>query len=266
MIQLPRERRVVEGQVEPRKMLIFSNPKVGKTSCLGLLPNSLIIDLEGGANYFECMSIDVKAEAIKLGIGPITFLKQLAAEIQKANTANGKPVYDFIIVDTTTALENMAEVLATYNYKQSAIGKSFEGNNVVTQLAQGQGYNYLRTSFEELISPFDSLAGKCLIYSGHAKSSSIAKKGDTLTAKDINLTGKLKLIVTGDMDCTGNMYRKKGTKQNILSFFSEETDLVTGSRIPELSGKELVISEMSEDNKLTTHWEKIFPSIAENNQ
>lgn len=71
---------------------------------------------------------------------------------------------------------------------------------------------------------------------------------------------KQKQILAADVDCTGFMYRKKGTSQNILSFYSEETDLITGSRIPGLSGKEIVISDMV-DGKLVTYWEKIWPSI-----
>lgn len=263
MINLPTEKRKVNGQIEPRKMMIFSQPKTGKSSNLGKLPKSLIVDYESGANYYECMSIDVKAEAAKLNVGPITFHNQLAAEIKKANLENGSPVYDFIILDTMTELENLATNLATHLYKSTTIGKNFTGTNCVVELPNGQGYNYLRLAFEQLLQPFDNLAGKCLIYSGHAKSASITKKGETLTAKDINLTGKLKMIIAADMDCTGFLYRKKGGKENILSFYSEEQDLVTGSRIPELSGKELVISTMNDKNELTTHWHLIFPSLKE---
>ena len=261
MIALPTEKRKVVGQVEPKKMMIFSQPKTGKSSNLGKLPKSLIVDFEQGANYYECMSIDVKAEAQKAGVGPVTFLRELVSEITKANIANGSPVYDFIILDTMTALEDLAVRLATQIYKSTPIGKNFTGSNVVVELANGAGYNYLRQAFEQLIRPFDGLAGKCLIYSGHAKSASITKKGETLTAKDINLTGKLKMIVAADMDCTGFLYRKKGGVENILSFYSEEQDLVTGSRIPQLSGQEIVISKRKDDGTLETYWEKIFPSL-----
>lgn len=190
MISLPTERKVVEGVPEPSKMILFSQPKTGKTSNLSELPNSLVIDLESGSKFFNSMSIDVKAEAIKEGQPPVNILMQVANAIKQANFEAQKPVYDFIIIDTTSALEDFAIELATHNYKKSVIGKEFKGSNVVTELAQGAGYGWLRDAFQILISPFQGLAGKCLIYVGHSKASSITKKGESLTAKDINLTGE----------------------------------------------------------------------------
>jgi len=262
MIVLPTERKKVNGLLEPRKMLIFSAPKIGKTEMCSFLPESLIVDLESGSTFYECAAIDVKNEANKEGKHPIMYYLELAATIKKANQDAGKKIYDYIIIDPLTILEDMSTELATNEYKKSAIGKNFTGTNIVTELAQGSGYGFQRIQFERLYKAFDNLAEKCLVLLAHVKVSSIAKKGDTLIAKDISLTGKLKTLITSDMDAIGYLYRNKTANQNILSFLSEEQDLATGSRVPYLSGKEIVISEKI-DGKLITHWDLIFPSLKE---
>lgn len=259
MIQLPTKIKKATI-VEPRLMMIFAHTKCGKTSNLAQLPNSLVIDLEDGADFYDCMSINVKQEAIKQGCSPLKVLLSLPKLIADANTANGgKPVYDFIIIDTTSALETLAESLALIRYKQSPIGKNFTESSVL-KLPSGMGYYLLREAFEELYEGFKGLAGKCLILSGHVKSATVNKKGVDLIAKDINLTGKLKQIVCSDVDSIGYMYRDSKNSCNKLSFLTEEQDLCSGSRQDYLSGKEFIIST-KKDNKLETNWDLIFPSI-----
>lgn len=118
-------------------------------------------------------------------------------------------------------------------------------------------YEYLRLAFEQIMKMFDGLYNKSLVLLGHFKNSSITKDGKDMTAKDVALTGKLKLIVSSQMDAVGFLYREKATNQNILSFKCTETDLITGARPQHLRGKEIVISEMVDD-KLTTYWDRIF--------
>ncbi|MFZ8360671.1 hypothetical protein ACO1LX_19940, partial [Staphylococcus aureus] len=51
--------------------------------------------------------------------------------------------YKFIAIDTLDAVEDMAEISATNNYKESVIGKNFKGKSVL-ELPNGGGYYYLR--------------------------------------------------------------------------------------------------------------------------
>lgn len=261
MIVLPTEKRKITHVIEPKKMLIFGSVKVGKTSSVAQLPNSLIIDLESGSNYFECASIDIKDEALKNGVHYINYFKGVAEEIKKANIAAGKKVYDFIILDSLSVLEDMADQLATAEYKKTVQGKSFIGESVITGLSKGAGWALARESMDKLLNIYENLAGKCLIYLGHQKAASLDKAGDSLQVRDLSLSGKSKLVLTSQTDLNGIFYRDKSSKKNILSFVSEETDLVTGSRIPHLANKKIVISEMGEDGLLKTHWNTIFPSI-----
>lgn len=257
MIELPFEKKkpVI---IEPRKLFIFSQPKVGKTSLTAQLPNSLIIDFEDSADFYESSSINIKKECLRENKVEVEILGELIAAL-KAAYVSGK-TYDFIIIDSTTALEKIASKLALKLYKKSVVGKKFEGSDVITELSNGAGYEWLRKAFEAIYVEFGPLPTKCLILLGHVKNASINKDGKELTAKDINLTGKLKLIVSGDVDAVGYMYRNGDSNENIISFKTNDQDLATGSRLPYLSGKEILISKM-EDGVLKTYWENIFPSL-----
>jgi hypothetical protein len=245
---------------EPRKMFLFAQSKTGKTSALSQLPNSLLIDLEDGADFYECASINVKRIAKQEGKNMLDVLAEVKTSIVEANQKKGSPVYDFVIIDTTSVLEQIANEFGTSLYKKSAIGKNFFGSDVVTELPQGSGYNWQRMAFDKLYKGFEALAGKCLILSGHVKTSSINKEGKDLAARDIQLTGKLKQMVCSDSDAIGYLYRDKDTDVNIISFKTSEQDLATGSRLPYLSGKDIKLSEIK-DGKLVTYWEEIFPSL-----
>ncbi len=258
MIELPKVKSK-PTITEPTKLMIVSPPKVGKTSLLASLPNSLIIDLEGGSRTYECTSIDVKDLAIKNKVPGYQILGQIANKIKEEIVINGKSPYDFLAIDTTTLLEDMANELAIKRYKETLMGKSWTGT-IITNLPNGAGEGHLREAFEDLYKLFDGLANKCLILVSHSKKSSIDKNGEKLDAKDIELRGKNKTITLGNMDAAGFMRRDKDGNRNYLSFKTTETDLVTGSRFDFLSGNEFLISE-KKDGKIVTYWENIFPSL-----
>lgn len=243
---------------EPRKVFIISQPKVGKTILAESLPNSFVIDLESGTESYNCASIDVRKEAVNQKKTELEILKS-AVDALKDLPKEEKP--DYLFIDTTTALEDLAGVLALKLYKQTAMGKAYTGTDVCN-LPQGAGYGWLREAFRTIYDQFDLCCNKCVIYFGHAKSGSINKNGQDLTAKDVSLTGKLKTIFTSDMDANGFMYRKGTTNENWISFITQEQDLFSGSRTQYLAGREFKISEKDpKTGKLTTYWEEIFPSL-----
>ncbi len=92
MIELP-TKKVLATRANPKRLVIYSKPKAGKTSALALLDNCLLLDFEKGSDYVD---------AIKLKIDSLQTLKEVGAEIVKA----GKP-YKYIAVDTVTALEEL---------------------------------------------------------------------------------------------------------------------------------------------------------------
>lgn len=228
----------------PRKMMIFSNPKVGKTSLLAGLPNNLIIDLENGTGFVD---------ALKVKANSLADLRAIADAITKANQECKGFAYEYITLDTITALEDLCKSLALQLYQQTPMGAKYKGD--ILSLPNGGGYHYLRLAFERVYSIFENLS-KCLILSGHIKNASINKDDKEVTSRDIDLTGKIKRITAQNVDAIGYLYRKNN--QCILSFKTSEEDLATGARPKHLRNQEIVVSEMCDEDNLVTYWDRIF--------
>mgnify|MGYP006349347761 FL=1 len=96
---------------DPKSLLIFKKPKVGKTTLLSQLPNCLIIDLENGTDYIS---------AVKLKANTIQELFDIEAAIIKA-----KNPYKYIALDTVSALEELCIPYAEYLYSKSPMGSSW---------------------------------------------------------------------------------------------------------------------------------------------
>ena len=188
------------SQVNPKRIVIYSKPKTGKTTAFAGLDNNLILDLENGANYVESLKI------------PVTCLQDLL-DAGKAIKAAGKP-YKYVTVDTVTALEDMIMPLAVSLYQKTSMGKNFDGETILS-LPNGAGYLYLRQAFFQVLDFIDTLAPH-IILSGHIKDKVVDDKGEMVMAANIDLTGKIKSLICANADAIGYMYRKGN--QAILSF------------------------------------------------
>lgn len=93
-IVLPTVKVPAETQ-DPKNLILFGLPKVGKTTILSTLENNLILDFENGSTYVDALKVKVSS------------LKELK-EVIKAIKDAGKP-YDYITIDTITALEEMTK-------------------------------------------------------------------------------------------------------------------------------------------------------------
>lgn len=232
-------KKVAAKSHSPRKLIIYSKPKVGKTSALAELPDALIIDLERGTDFLDAMKVQVAdlAELRKVG---------------EAIIAAGKP-YKYVVVDTITKLEEMCLPLALSMYRKTPMGKNFDGSNVLT-LPNGAGYLYLREAIDSVVRYIETLADR-IIYLGHIKLKSIEKNGKEVTASDLDLTGKIKSMMSADVDAIGMLYRE-GNK-NMLSFKTTD-DIICGARPQHLKNQEVVLSEMDEKGNIKVNWDKVF--------
>jgi hypothetical protein len=256
MIVLPTT-KIAALTKDPEMILIYSQPKVGKTSLATTLPNCLIVDLEGSSDYFDGMFVDVKKIAKKEKISTLDAYKEIIKSLKKQMIDNGgEPVYDFIVLDSTSALEDLAVELANIRYRELPMGKGFTGN--VLNLPNGAGYGHLREAFELLYQYLKGFYKKGLILLSHVRSSSINKNGQDLSCTDVALSGKLKQIITSQMDAIGMLYRNKGTNENYLSFMTNERDLASGARPSHLRGKEFLISKMLPSGELESYWENVY--------
>jgi len=225
-------------RVNPKRLLVYSKPKTGKTTAFAGLDDNLLIDLENGADYVEAMKLKVNS------------LKELY-DAGKAIKEAGKP-YKYITIDTVTALEEMIMPLAVKLYKNTSMGKSYDGDNVLS-LPNGAGYLYIRQAFFQVLDFIDTLAPH-IILSGHIKDKQVDDKGEMVMAANIDLTGKIKSLICANADTIGYMFRK-GDK-TILSFKTNE-EVTCGARPEHLRNEEIVISEMI-DGVIKTSWEKVF--------
>lgn len=243
MLVLPKE-KTLPCKNSMRFVIFFGRPKAGKSSAMAALDSNLIIDLENG--YKNLSALVIQARNIN-DFGEIA--KALQEEIQKT----GKYPYKYITIDNATRLEEMCMGYAITLYKQTSVGKNYQGTDIRT-LPNGSGYMYIRQAVRKVIDMFRTLC-ETLILVAHTKDRQINIEGQEMNEMTLDLTGKLGDILCGEADAIGYVYRKKN--QTIISFEGGESS-VREARPEHLRGKKIVIAESDEDNKLTFYWDKIF--------
>ena len=139
--------KVPAVSTNPRFLIIYGRPKAGKTSCLAQLDNNLIIDLEGGSTFIDAMAIQCRT---------INDLGEAAQAIRAKNTEVGHAFYRHITIDNATRLEEICLSYAANLYKQTPIGKNWQGTDVRT-LPNGSGYLYIRQAVRKVIDMFRDL-------------------------------------------------------------------------------------------------------------
>jgi energy-coupling factor transporter ATP-binding protein EcfA2 len=229
----------------PKNLIIFSKPKVGKTTLLSQLENCLILDLEDGSDYVD---------AIKLKARSIDDIRAIGKAIKEA----GYP-YKYVAVDTITALEEMCIPFAEDLYSKSSMGKNWftEGKpkyGSILNMPNGAGYPWLREAFTKVVDYLKTWAPRIILV-GHVKDVVLDKNGSEFNALDLDLTGKLKRITSSQSDAIGYLFRK-GNK-NILSFKTTD-EISCGARPEHLRNKEVVLSELNDEETLTTFWENVY--------
>jgi energy-coupling factor transporter ATP-binding protein EcfA2 len=243
VIELPTKQVAAKSQ-SPKNLIIFSKPKVGKTTLMAALPNCLLLDLEEGSDYLS---------ALKIKADSVTKIRAIGDAIKKA----GYP-YKYIAIDTGTALEDMCIPYAEQIYASTSMGSTWFAtgkakHGSLLNMPNGAGYPYLREAFSRVLAFIGTLAPYTIILA-HVKDTVLDRNGSEFAVQDLDLTGKIKRITASRSDAIGYLYRNGS--ENILTF--KTTDEVScGARPEHLRNKEIVISEEVE-GKIVTHWDKIF--------
>jgi hypothetical protein len=293
MIELPTE-KIPATAIDPRVIVLYSKPKIGKTSVLSALPNNLILDTEEGTDMISAVKMTIIGLKRYMWEYPETpeqiatrhaakkyYLFEVIKALREKMAATGKKPYHFISVDTVTRLEEFCEADATETYMKSAQGKNWNrwtdddqernGKNVagqlkpmglwepVTKLGKGYGYRWLWESYEKWFNYIKPLCNY-LILSGHVKLVTIVKKeGSEVDQKDLDLTGKVKSMTTSKFaDAIGYIYRE-GT-DNFVSFVPSD-EVSCGSRAAHLEGQTILLSRKKEDKSIETYWQNIFTHL-----
>jgi len=236
----------------PENLIIYSKPKVGKTTMLSKLENCLIIDLEKGTNKIDALKIQANS------------LVELTAWIKKIRASEHK--YRYIAVDTITELEAWCEWDGTLMYMKTPMGKKFNRkvdakDNLIFDdhgksqllprskwqscltLPKGAGYLYLRNSFKKWMNLILDLAPH-VIFVAHVRDAMVEKKGKEMATQDLDLTGKLKTITAQKADAVGYVYWED---DQLTISFSTRNGAEANSRCEHLKNKILPFE-----------WENIF--------
>jgi hypothetical protein len=236
-MELP-TKKVKASIVNPRRLIVYSKPKAGKTTLFANLEDYLLLDFEEGSDYVD---------AVKVKINSLTELREIGTKI----LAKGKP-YKYGVVDTVTALEDMVLPLALKMYKATPIGKNFTGDNILT-LPNGAGYMWLRQAFFSVIDYISTLFDYVILL-GHIKDKQIDDKGEMVMAANVDLTGKIKSILCAECDAIGYLYRKGN--QTFITFKTNE-DVNCGARPQHLKNQDLLVAEEI-DGVYNTYLDKIY--------
>ena len=197
----------------PKSLLLYGAPKVGKTTALSQLKDCLIIDTENGANMIEgyIESVGNRAELIEL-------LKQ----------AKEGHEYKYVAIDTIDKVATWAEKAVCEEENVSA----------VQDLAFGKGFGLVREKVLNTIQFLKEIFPHVIII-GHRKWARAIVDSKAIVEPDsLDLTGKLKNMLMADSDAIGYVYRDEDKKKLMVSFKSNEA-LEAGSRSPHLRGKEI---------------------------
>lgn len=233
-ITLPTIKQPIERK-DPRYLLIYGPPKVGKTTILSQLDSNLILDLEGGSDFVEALKLKVSG------------IKEYREICEKISATQPRP-YKYVSIDTVDKLEEWAEQLATLNYKSSVMGKNFNETSVL-KLPNGAGYLHLRDAFKELIQLCYPLA-RTVIFVGHVRDKIIEEQGREVSTKGLDLTGKCRAIMCSSVDAIGMLARDR--EGNIGINFKTTETVTCGGRCQHLLGQSFWFKGSEFD------WSKIF--------
>lgn len=242
--ELPKQKSLVKTE-NPKNLIIFGLPKCGKTTALSYLPRALHIDLEDGTDYVEAFK--AKASTVKDLFEIATALKENPGQ------------FDFVILDTITALEDVVLPYANKLYRDTPMGKNYDPNDNILKLANGAGYLYVREAIQLVISWFEKVVPNVILV-GHVKDKALNEAGTELNVKDLDLTGKLGRILSANSDAICYVYRDIETGA-LMANFGDMNSVLCGARMPHLSGKTILLSEKDEFGLIKTYWENVFPSL-----
>lgn len=228
----------------PRFMILFGKPKTGKTTLLSELDDCLIVDLEGGSEFLNAMSVQART---------ISDISEIVLAIKEQIKLNGKNPYKYIAIDNATRLEEICLPYAASMYKKLPIAKNWTGTDVRT-IEKGAGYLYIREAVKSVIEEFRKICDNFILI-GHTKDSLVNKNGEEMSEMQLDLVGKLSDIICGEADAVGYVYRDRN--QTIISF-EGGANLIREARADHLRGKKVIVAESNENNEVKVFWDKIY--------
>lgn len=242
MIEVPID-KVPASKFNPKRVVIYGQAKIGKSSALAQLENNLIIDTEGGTEYMDAMAVQART---------VEDLGQIAQTIRERNEKAGHNFYKYITIDTATRLEEICLPWAASIYRQK-VDPKWTGTDV-RDIGFGAGYRVLYDCIDRILKLFQDLCDTFII-TCHTYED-VDGKSDAIQRTSLSLPKGTRKEVERFYDCIGYCYRKG--KETHLSFVGGD-NYVKGTRIDHLRDQDIIVAEWDEENnKLLTHWDRIF--------
>lgn len=197
----------------PKTMLLYGAPKVGKTTALSQLEDCLIIDTENGANMVDGY------------IETVSNREELISLLQEAKEGHE---YKYAAIDTIDKIAIWAE---------KAICEQ-ENVTAIADLAFGKGFGMVREKVLNTVNILKEIFPHVIII-GHRKwAKAIVDSKAIVEPESLDLTGKLKNMLMADCDAIGYVYRNEENGKLMVTFQANEA-LEAGSRSPHLRGKDV---------------------------
>ena len=200
----------------PKVMLLYGAPKVGKTTALSQLEDCLIIDTEQGANMIE---------------GYVESANNREELIDILKEAKDGHDYKYIAIDTIDKVADWADKTVCQE----------EGVSAIQDLAFGKGFALSREKVLNTVKVLKEIFPHVILI-GHRKwAQAVLESKAMVQPESLDLTGKLKNMLMADCDAIGYVYRNEETDKLMVSFKANEA-LEAGSRSPHLRGKEMLLN------------------------
>ena len=201
---------------DPKVMLLYGAPKVGKTTVLSQLEDCLIIDTEQGAGMVEGYIQEVNNR------------EELIAILKEAKEGHE---YKYVAIDTIDKIADWADKSVCQE----------EGVSAVQDLAFGKGFAMSRDKVLNTIKILRQIFPHVILI-GHRKWAQAVVDGKAIVQPEsLDLTGKLKNMIMADCDAIGYVYRDEEKGDLMVSFKANEA-LEAGSRSPHLRGKQMKLN------------------------
>ena len=200
----------------PKVMLLYGAPKVGKTTALSQLKDCLIIDTEQGAGMIEGYIEEANSR------------EELINILKEAKEGHE---YKYVAIDTIDKIADWAEKAVCQEENVVAIA----------DLAYGKGFALVREKVLNTVKVMKSIFPHVIVI-GHRKwARAIVDSKAIVEPESLDLTGKLKNMLMADCDAIGYVYRDDEKDKLMVSFKANEA-LEAGSRSPHLRGKEIELN------------------------
>ena len=245
--------------IEPKLLLLYGPPKVGKSTLLSLLQKRrpgyvFSFDPTGYSYLTAAYDYYSSSEAVIAGARTLAALPP----------DQHKP--QWLGLDPVGRLEDLCAESALVTYKKRFPGTAADpGPRCVADLLAlpyWSGYNYLREEFVRVLTAVGEV-GLPVIFIAHVRVKALDKTEQSTNTKDLDLSFGVAKLLCSTADVIGFLSRSRAGAVSLVTTTANDSANVLncGSRFPYLSNKTIALSEQQKDGSVVDHWERVWPSL-----